>query len=804
MEINSISACLGVCTWDSASMKSFIGYAFGSVWLMLGYFLAAEPIAKSEQLPRLPPTEPKEALKKFQIADEFRIELAAAEPEVVDPVSMSFDATGRLYVVEMIGYSERRDDRAGRVRLLEDLDADGRFEKSTVFATDLAWPTGVICWKGGVFVIVTPDLLYFRDMDGDGVADERKVILTGFGKGSSRLNMQALPNSLRWGLDNRIYGVTSSNGAELTCHEKPERKPLRLRGSDFSFDPRTLDLRMELGGSQHGASFDENGRRYVSSNSRHIQYMVYDTKYAHNPEFAMPAARVSIAVDGDAAPVYRTSPDEPWRIVRTRWRIAGKVRGPVEGGGRVSGYFTAATGVTAYNGGLFGNHDTVFIADAGSNLVHRKLLRDTCQIVPIAMRPVSEQVTEFLASTDNWFRPVQLGNGPDGALYILDMYREVIEHPWSLPQGIKQYLDLNSGNDRGRIWRVLPKDFQSKGSENLQEASSHDLVKMLASSNGWIRETASRLLYERQDKSVIPQLEKVALEEVNYLGRLHALYVLQGLEALDTWVAHRALSDKHPVIREHGLKLSEPILPTSKALQESALALAKDPILRVRFQLALTLGIVKVPGERSALKQILQQNSRDKWVLAAVQNALPKSEWASINIPTNPKTSKPIKIPTIPKLPANNSKVPRQQVVNKYMPALGLQGDFVKGEKIFKQRCFTCHLSEKEGHRLGPDLATMKAAGKEKLLTSVLDPSREIAADFEAYEVRTKQGTHLGLLANETPTHLTIRFPLGQSVTFLRREVLGMKSLGRSIMPDGLESELNIQDMADLLAFLAK
>ena len=803
MEINSISACHGGGTWDSPLMKTSIGFVLGILLPLICYLDAAEPIAKPEQLPRLQPTEPSEALKKFQIAEGFRVELAASEPQVVDPVSMSFDAKGRLYVVEMIGYSERRDDKAGRVRLLEDVDADGRFEKSTVFAKDLAWPTGVICWKEGVFVIVTPDLLYFRDTDGDGVADERKVIFTGFGKERSRLNMQALPNSLRWGLDNRIHGVTSSNGAVLTCPEKPEMKPLRLRGSDFSFDPRTLDLRMELGGSQHGASFDENGRRFVSSNSRHIQHMVYDTKYAQNPEFAMPSARVSIAVDGDAAPVYRISPDEPWRIVRTRWRIAGRVRGPVEGGGRVSGYFTAATGVTAYNGGLLGK-GTVFIADTGSNLVHRKLLRNTDQIVPKAMRPESEKTKEFLASTDNWFRPVQLANGPDGALYILDMYREVIEHPWSLPQGIKQYLDLNSGNDRGRIWRVLPKDVQGTASQNLQEASSNDLVKMLASPKGWVRETASRLLFERQDKSVVAELVKSAHEEENYLGRLHSLYVLQGLEALDARVAQRALNDKHPVIRKHGLKLSEPLLPTSKTLQKSALALAKDPVLRVRFQLALTLSVVQVPGELSALKQIFKQNSGDKWIVAVVQNALPKSEWASINIPTKPKTSKPIKIPTIPKLPATASKIPRQQVVKQYLPALGLQGDHAKGRKIFQQRCFTCHVSGKEGHLLGPDVATMKAAGKEKLLTSVLDPNREIAADFEAYEVRTKQGTHLGLLANETPTHMTIRFPLGQSVTFLRREVLGMKSLGRSIMPDGLESELSVQDMADLLAFLVK
>jgi putative membrane-bound dehydrogenase-like protein len=766
---------------------------------------AAEPIAKPEQLPRLKPTEPEDALKTFEIAEGFRIELAAAEPEVVDPVSMSFDAAGRLYVVEMIGYSERRDDQVGRVRLLEDRDGDGRFEKSTVFARDLAWPTGVICWKGGVFVVVTPDLLYFRDSDGDGVADERRVIFTGFGKESSRLNMQALPNSLRWGLDNRIHGVTSSNGAVLSCPEKPEMKPLRLRGSDFSFDPRTLDLRMELGGGQHGASFDTEGRRFVSSNSRHIQTLVYEARYASNPEYAMPASRVSIAVDGDAAPVYRISPDEPWRIVRTRWRISGRVKGPVEGGGRVSGYFTAATGVTAYRGGLMDPH-TVFIADAGSNLVHRKVLRDTDAIVPKAMRPESERQQEFLASTDNWFRPVQLANGPDGALYVLDMYREVIEHPWSLPEGIKQFLDLNSGNDRGRIWKILPEGVQSSASSNLVKASSQELVHALGSSNGWICETASRLLYERQDSSVASHLLEMVRKDTRPLGRMHALYALQGLDVLDTRTLLHALQDRDFVVRIHALKLAEPQLenPSEAILQSQVLNLAGDPVLRVRFQLALTLSVVEIPNEVPALSRIFKQNSGDPWIIAAVRNALPKSEWASFHLQEKKTVSATVGIPKLPKLHAASSKIPRKEVLEKYQPALNLKGNASNGQKIYRERCFTCHIAGKEGHALGPDVATMKSAGKEKLLTSLVDPNREIAADFEAYEVKTAETVHVGLLVNETPTHLTVRFPLGQSMTFLRKEVLGMKSFGRSIMPEGLESGLKVQEMADLLEFLSQ
>ncbi|MFP6854235.1 MAG: PVC-type heme-binding CxxCH protein, partial [Opitutales bacterium] len=469
---------------------------------------AAELVAPPEQLSRLSATEPADALATFRLKQGFRIELAASESQVVDPVSMAFDANGRLFVVEMIGYSERRDDKAGRIRLLEDTNHDGRFDKATVYAKDLAWPTAVHCFDGGVFIIATPDLLYFKDTDHDGVADQRRVIFTGFGKERSRLNMQGLPNSLRWGLDNRIHGATSSNGAVLTRPDDKSFSPVRLSGRDFSFDPIKLDLRPESGGGQHGASFDDHGRRYVSSNSNHLQAITFEARYANNPEFAMPNPRVGIAADGSAAPVFRISPDEPWRIVRTRWRIAGKVRGPVEGGGRVSGYFTAATGVTIYRGDAFGDGylGNAFIADAGSNLVHRKVLRAGEGIIPRGERPADEQDTEFLSSTDNWFRPVQLANGPDGCLYVLDMYREVIEHPWSLPSDIKRHVDLNSGNDRGRIWRIKPEKFVRSPSPRLKEASSEELMDILSSPNAWRRETAARLLFERQDLQVVPAL----------------------------------------------------------------------------------------------------------------------------------------------------------------------------------------------------------------------------------------------------------------------------------------------------------
>ena len=190
----------------------------------------------------------------------------------------------------------------------------------------------------------------------------------------------------------------------------------------------------------------------------------------------MPSPRVVIAADGPAAEVYRASPEEPWRVIRTRWRISGLAPGVVEGGGRSAGYFTGATGVTIFRGNAYGTAyvGDAFIGDAGGNLVHHKRIRrsEKDPLELIAERPADEKKIEFVASTDNWFRPVDFANAPDGTLYIADMYRETIEHPWSIPEQIKQYLDLNSGNDRGRIYRIAPDGFAVRRPASLSKARS--------------------------------------------------------------------------------------------------------------------------------------------------------------------------------------------------------------------------------------------------------------------------------------------------------------------------------------------
>lgn len=572
----------------------------------------------SAELPRIPPVEPDKALELFVAAPLFHVELAAAEPLVVDPVALSFDEDGRLYVVEMRDYSEDDQLRLGRVRLLEDTDDDGRFDRSFVFAEGLSWPTAILCYQGGVFVGAAPDILYLKDTDGDNRADYREVVFTGFG----RTNVQGLLNSFLWGLDNRIWGATSSSGAEVKRADQPDGQAIVLRGRDFAFDPRTRRLEPVTGGGQHGMSFNRWGDRFVCSNSDHAQMIVVEDRYtARNPYASPPPVRRSIAVDGPQADVYRVSPVEPWRIVRTRLRVQGIVPGPVEGGGRPAGYFTSATGITIYQGDAWpaSPYEWAIVGDVGGNLIHRK------RLIPDGVLYRAERVdekSEFIASRDIWFRPVQFANAPDGTLYVLDMYREVVEHPASLPPIIKKHLDLTSGRDRGRIYRIVPDGYRRRPTPKLSQASGAQLVQLLDHPNGWHRTTAARLLWERQDTSVVPSLERLALGASHPEGRVSALWALEGLNALSPRVLMAAMEDAHPQVRRHAARLSEKQLASDVAIRAKLASLVDDPELVVCYEAALALGSAEGDLRDEALARLAVRAGTDPYIRFAIHSGL--------------------------------------------------------------------------------------------------------------------------------------------------------------------------------------
>lgn len=789
---------------STACRMTFL-FRFALVILLAVPLRAAELEVKSEELPRTAPLPPEQAAAAFSSRPGFHAELMAAEPLVEDPVAMAFDEDGRLYVVEMRDYSERRDEKLGHVKLLEDTDGDGRYDKASIFAEGLPWPTAVTCWDGGIFVVASPELLYFKDTDGDRRADVHALVFTGFGNLTDKLNVQALPNSLQWGPDQRIHGALGGNASRIKNFARFNDPPIELRSQDFSFDPRVLDLRAETGGGQWGLSFDDAGRKFVCSNNRHLVQLLYGAG-ARAGVLPLPPPAVDIAADGPQAEVFRTSPIEQWRILRTQWRVAGKVKGPVEGGGRPGGYFTSACGITIYRGDAFPAdfHGDAFVADCGSNLVHRKKLRGEVQLT--GTRAPGEERSEFLASRDQWFRPVALANAPDGCLWICDMYREVVEHPWSLPESLKQRLDLNAGNDRGRLWRLVPDGHTARPLPKLGALATRELVPLLAHPNGWHRDTAARLLHQRRDKAVVAALAKLAAESPLSVARVNALRVLRGMEMLDAAGLVRALRDPDADVRAAGVRLCA----EAKVHADAVGALAGDNSSRVRFEVGWALAAL-APQKKIEPVVPLLERADEPWLRhaavaaagEAIEPALAKlAARQSSQLPELRKMLDASQQPAAT-LPNLGPAPPRAEAVAKFQPALELPGNAAKGRATFTTRCAMCHRFGGEGNIVGPDLDAARASGREKVLGNILEPSREVTAGYAPGIVATKSGDAFsGVIANESPAGITLRLPGGVERFVRAADIAKVERPPRSLMPDGIEAGLSTQEMADLLEFL--
>ena len=963
-----------------------------------------------KEVPDVPPVEPDRALETFRIKKGFRLELAAHEPMVIDPIQMAFDEDGRLYVVEMRWYqSETRtdlmfDERIGRIRLLVDTNGDGRFDSSTVFADKLRYPSAVFPYDGGVYVGLEPDIVYFKDRDGDGVADVRQVVFTGFGNHRDRLDSQTFLNSLSWGLDNRIHGA-KGHGGTITRIAAAGAAPLDLRNRDFSFDPRSHQMRAESGGGKQGLSFDDYGRKFVCTANSAMQLLMYEDRYAaRNPHYVPPRPVVDIALDPgetlDRQRVFRISPEDPWRRIRNRWRAEGVFAGPPP---QPPAYLIGSSGVTVYRGDAFpaAYRHSVFVGIAGNNVVHhRTLVPDGVGFR--ARRSPDESQQEFLASTDLWFRPVAFANGPDGALYIADLYREILDFSDGIPESIKRFKDLNRGNDRGRIYRVVPDGFTQPSIPRLGRATTANLVAMLEHANAWHRESASRLLYQRQDKSAVPALAHLAGTSPSPLGRLHALYSLAGLDALAESYVVRAMEDHDPGVREHGVRLSERIIAAHGLSDDLWRALSQrldDPDPRVRYQLAFTLGDVTHPDRIDALMRILKRDMDQRWVHVAALSSLSEGpgelfsrfvataragesapthtflrelirlighrnrgrellavlnflegvkdpaigfsyltafadglqradvplalfqprvqpildhaltavrsrtsseslradaiELLGLTVPS-PDTTKTLLDLVSPEQPraiqsaalatlarlddpslarellsrwpvfppalrrevlpvllavphramavidavkagtiSRNELSPTQvaflrahrsanvrlaaagvfmppapgdrgAVIQRYLAALDLRGNVERGRTTYEARCASCHQPDKDGYAPGPAIGEIQSAGKEEILTHLLDPNRTVDARYRLVMIETRDGaTVSGTIQNETQASVTVRQPFGAARTFSRSNIVRMQGLEQSLMPEGLEEGLSLQDMADLLQFLA-
>lgn len=564
--------------------------------------------------------DPETARAALVPSEGFEVTLVAAEPEVVDPIAMAFDEKGRLWVVEMPGYpngglAESPPRAPGRIKILTDF-REGRYRKAAVFATGLDFPTSVLPYRKGAIVAAAPDLLYLEDADGDGRADRRRVLYTGFG----RKNIQALVNGLLWGLDNWVHGIGAANGGEVRCPDRPDLPPVSLAGRAFRFrpdEPGRFEPESGLGG-QYGLAEDDAGRRFTCANSAHLKEIVLPDRYlARAPYVAAPPAVIDIPEHGAAARLHRLSPFENWRVERTRRRAGSAEAARFSKTELVpGGYVTSASGLALYRADLFPEpyRGNAFVCDPANNVIHRDVLVPE-GVRHRARRADEEKEREFLASRDVWFRPVFLALGPDGALYVADFTREAIETPLSLPDDLKASLNLDS-RGAGRIWRVAPKGAAPDLSPRLDAASDEDLARALGHPNAWRRLTAQRLLVQDRRRGALPAV-RALLEAPRPLARLHALWTLDGLGALETADVARALRDPDPRVREHAVRLSEGRLEEAAPLAP----LADDPDPRVRYQLGFTLGQDRLPGWKEPLTRLLARETDPYLRAAALSSA---------------------------------------------------------------------------------------------------------------------------------------------------------------------------------------
>ena len=554
----------------------------------------------------------------MQIHPDFRVELFASEPDVLDPVEMAFDARGRVFVAEMLDLPydpEPGQSPRSRIRLLEDSDGDGRLDRSRIFADRLQQVTSVLPWKGGLLVTAAPDILYLKDTTGDGLADRREVLFTGF----ALVDPEARITNLRFGVDNWIYASNNGRTGEITFSRRPDAAPVSVQGADFRFRLDRNLFQPSSGPGQFGIAMDDWGNRFITSNTTHVRHVVFPWRYLRrNPYLVAGAPALDISDHGK--PLVRIFPltqPQRWRRVRTRMRQQRYQDNKLDRVEHAGGYFSGAAGGTIYGGDLFPEayRGNLFTGDVSANLVHRDLIRPD-GVSYLASRPPGETDREFLASTDVWFRPCNFANGPDGALYMVDMYREFIETPESVPEALKKDIDFYSGDRMGRIYRIVPRTAPPRAATPVQMASqtSEGLAAHLAHPNIWWRLTAHRLLVERQDRSVVPRLAAMAAGHASPQARLHALNALEGLAALAATQLKPALEDAHPEVRVHAVRLSE-------AFPELAGRLARmveDPSPRVRFQLALSLGEFSGPTVVRALARLARDHSANPWFRTAV------------------------------------------------------------------------------------------------------------------------------------------------------------------------------------------
>ena len=521
---------------------------------------------------------------------------------------MEIDEKGRIFVVEMPGYPLDVSG-SGKIVQLIDSDADGKPDISQVFADKLVLPTGIMRWKAGFLVTDAPDVLYLEDSNGDGRADIRKNVLTGF----ARSNPQHNVNSPVYGLDNTIYlaneyyittqqhaDILGDKGSPIRFPDKPKGPQLPANGDDRSvrFNPDTDFLANTSSRTQYGHTFDPWGHYFQTSNASHLHHEVIEAPYlARKPQLLVADAQQYVPTYGHPIEVFPIT-DQPHYQLLTD-----------------IGTITSACAIHWYQNNSFPEvyQNVIFTAEPTHNLIHADfLLEEGSSFSSRSLFPEGE----FLRSRAADFRPVFIYQGPDEGLFVLDYHRNIIEHPEWMSESVNKSGELYGGTDKGRIYRILPQSgTNSIPSTDLSHISNTELVAHLFNPNSWYRRNAQRLIVDRKDPAFVELIQSALSKNSSDPGYVHALWALQGMEALSLDHLRLAWQSEEPGIRENAIRLLEFFPDSLPTLLPELTDISQDASDRVRFQFVCTLG--GVPEAQDLVLETLFDNLQDPWITLA-------------------------------------------------------------------------------------------------------------------------------------------------------------------------------------------
>ena len=560
--------------------------------------------------PESPALPPDAALQSFYMPPGYRVELVASEPLVQEPVALDWDLEGRLWVVEMPGFmadltGSNELEPIGRVAVLEDTNGDGRMDRRTVFADKLILARSIKVLDRGVLVAEPPNVWLMRDINGDLRMDAKELVTNQYGRFEG--DPQNNANGFLWAIDNRMYTAGQSD------------VQFRLRNGK-------VEIEQTLQRGEWGITEDDAGRIYRNTNESALHVDLVPTAYyARNPNLLRTRGSYDRLATGN----------EDLNIVWPVRPNPGTNRAYQAGIDRPDGTLARFTSVCApvvYRGDqlprdLYGN---VFVAEPAANVLSRLVLQEDGR--GITARKAYEK-GEFLASTDERFRPVYITNAPDGTLYIADLYRGIIEHRISITEYLRdQILErrLDRSTGFGRIYRVMHETTRRGTPPALKSASAAQLVDALSHANGWVRDTAQRLLVERADVAAAPAVAAL-LGSSDWRTRLRALWVLDGLGVVDAPTVARALQDAAPEVRAGAIRVAERWLgESSHPIHAEILKRVDDSHWAVQQQLAASLGALPAGARESALISLLDRAADDPVVLDAALSGLRGSESAAL------------------------------------------------------------------------------------------------------------------------------------------------------------------------------